>query len=157
MAAPTLYAVWYARPASLTLIEKDAAGQEIASRELTPASLYESYSLTPGCVQAELKAGAEGYSLSTLRVFDGPIDESLPCYDPAAPAEGDVLLICGEPHSMLEDFGALLPYCTEGLDLSVSVVFAIWAPGRSFTKPSTPCGRWGCIPPRWWAPLPTMI
>lgn len=124
MAAPTLYAVWYARPASLTLIEKDAAGQEIASRELTPASLYESYSLTPGCVQAELKAGAEGYSLSTLRVFDGPIDESLPCYDPAAPAEGDVLLICGEPHSMLEDFGALLPYCTEGLDLSVSVLFA---------------------------------
>lgn len=124
LAAPVLYTVWFELPEACVLIEKDASGKEITRRTLEPVHYYESYTLTPGCVRAELKAGKEGLSLSTLRVFEGSVPEEYPCYREGADVASDLLLIAGEPHGVLEHFGALLPYYFNGLHVNTSVAIA---------------------------------
>lgn len=124
MTVPVVYVAWYELPDTFTLIEKDSSGMEIARATLTPAHYYESYALSSSCAQVEMKAGKNGMVLSTLRVFEGSVPEDLPCYALEESCECDLLLIAGEPHGVLEHFGALLPYYTKGLGLSTGLVIA---------------------------------
>lgn len=124
LSQPVLYAVYFELPDEFTLIEKDASGAELSTRTVTPTYYYESYALTPGCTRVELKAGKAGLTLSTLRVFEGSVPADFPCYDPTASVECDLLLIAGEPHGILEHFGALLPYYFNGLSVDTGIVIA---------------------------------
>lgn len=124
LSTPVLYAVWFELPGTCILIEKDAAGTEITRRTLEPVQYYESYALSPGCVRAELKAGKDGMVLSTLLVFEDSVPREYPCYVEGADPTCDLLFVAGEPHGLLEHFGALLPYYFNGLGLSTGVAIA---------------------------------
>lgn len=124
MTTPVLYLVWYELPGEFTLMEKDAEGKELTSRTLTPVHYYERYALSSDCARVELKAGKAGLTLSTLRVFEGSVPATLPRYDSSESMECDLLLIAGEPHGVLEHFGALLPYYFNGLHVDTGIVIA---------------------------------
>lgn len=124
MTTPVVYAAWYELPDAFTLIEKDSDGKELTRRTVEPAHYYESYTLSSDCASVEMKAGKSGMVLSTLRIFEGSVPSNLPCYNSDESMECDLLLIAGEPHGVLEHFGALLPYYYNGLNLDVGLVIA---------------------------------
>lgn len=124
MTAPVVYVVWYELPDAFTLIEKGSDGKELTRRTVEPKHYYESYTLSADCVSLEMKAGKNGMVLSTLRIFEGSVPVDLPCYNDSESMECDLLLITGEPHGVLEHFGALLPYYFNGLNVNTGLVIA---------------------------------
>lgn len=124
MTAPVVYVVWYELPDIFTLIEKGSDGKELTRRTVEPAHYYESYTLSSDCASVEMKAGKSGMVLSTLRIFEGSVPSELPCYNSDESTECDLLLVAGEPHGVLEHFGALLPYYYNGLNLNIGLVIA---------------------------------
>lgn len=118
----SLYVVWYSLPAAVTLEQYSAAGKKIGSENIVPASYYESYALDSGCASVVLKAAPKiPFTVSTLRVYRGGVPEELPVFS-AAEEKADLLVVCGEPKRILEQFGALLTRAAAN-GLSVRVLY----------------------------------
>lgn len=116
----TLYIEWYALPTAYSLVEYDAAGEQLSEAQRSAGSYVETFLLNAACVKVKLTA-VDSYCISTLRVFDGGVDAGLP-YFPDPQGQADLVLLLSEPSDLFENFSALLPFCQKEYGLSIAVV-----------------------------------
>ena len=118
---PALYITWFALPPTVTLVQMDERDRQIQRTDLVPASPCERYALEGGCRKVSLSANT-AWTVSTLRVFDGPLPEAL-MYFGEPMAQADLLVVMGQPQALFEELGGLAPLYTGKYEVKTAFCF----------------------------------